>query len=204
MQKARFLKIKNGLQSFIEAEDGLMKKGQRNPIVELGHLMKGLEITPAALGEKLREETEIEISPKTINNWLKGKHRPKEKPVTRALKKCFDDLKCDRRDKGEIRPIKMQSWETIQIPESLNPEEELEAEELSKILISGIKLLPERQRKVIALLFMEGKSLRQVAPQVGVSHAQVKIDRDHGLKKLEGILLSKNYKDGRLYGHVRI
>ena len=59
------------------------------------------------------------------------------------------------------------------VDEAMNPSGEVEGREIRRILASGIDLLPDRERLVVALYYFEGLTFKEIGKVLGVSESRV-------------------------------
>lgn len=77
------------------------------------------------------------------------------------------------------------------VDDSLNPEEQCLRNERDVLLYDAISKLNERQRKVIAELFYNGKTQRQLAEEMGMTEQAMSMYVAYVLVKLRNCLEGK-------------
>ena len=79
-----------------------------------------------------------------------------------------------------------------EIPETLtngiSVEDEICSAELLDTLAAALEVLPERERDIIILRFYSGKTLRDIAAQMDISYAYVKVLQNKAMNRLKAIL----------------
>lgn len=85
------------------------------------------------------------------------------------------NLAIDRSQKMEARNVELTS-ETQEMPDALTPEKELERDEQLRLVHRLINGLPEKQRTIIQLRDIEGKSYKEIADILEISEEQVKVN----------------------------
>lgn len=73
--------------------------------------------------------------------------------------------------------------------EGQSPREVFEAQEMKKRLEQAISKLPEREREVFILRYLNDLSLNEVAEALGVALGTVKAHLSHGTERLKSVLL---------------
>jgi RNA polymerase sigma factor FliA len=66
----------------------------------------------------------------------------------------------------------------------VGPEESAELRERDQFLRAAVDLLPERHRLVISRIFFEDKQVKDIAEELGVSHAAVSLTRSEAIRLL--------------------
>ena len=79
-----------------------------------------------------------------------------------------------------------------EIPETLpggsSVEEEVCSGETLETLVKALEVLDERERDIIILRFYSGKTLKEIAAQMGISYAYVKVLQNKAFEKLRKFL----------------
>ena len=87
----------------------------------------------------------------------------------------------------------MSLLDTLSDPQTLNPADEIQNNELSHSLEHWLELLPERQREVLMRRFglagFEAATLEDVGEQIGLTRERVRQIQVDALKRLREILL---------------
>lgn len=123
------------------------------------------------------------IASNTAKDWLK-----KSKPILfsdMSAGKTFNDLPFEEK-------IEYKNME-------LNPEMEVDAKEVQRLLMEILDQLPEDQRMVIGMFYYEEMSVRDIAITLGVSDNTVKSRLLYGRKKIKEQVLDLERRGTRLY-----
>lgn len=79
-----------------------------------------------------------------------------------------------------------------EIPETLETEDDIEDEmcnaEMLSALTNALSQMEERERDVIILRYYDGKTLREIAEQMGISYAYVKVIQNKAFAFLKNFL----------------
>lgn len=122
-----------------------------------------------------RAEAEDIVQDTLIRVWNK---RDEWANVDSAEAYCLTiarNLAIDRSQKMEARSVELTS-ETQEMPDALTPEKELERDEQLRLVHRLINRLPEKQRTIIQLRDIEGKSYKEIADILEISEEQVKVN----------------------------
>lgn len=122
-----------------------------------------------------RAEAEDIVQDTLIRVWNK---RDEWTNVDSAEAYCLTiarNLAIDRSQKMEARNVELTS-ETQEMPDALTPEKELERDEQLRLVHRLINGLPEKQRTIIQLRDIEGKSYKEIADILEISEEQVKVN----------------------------
>jgi len=85
------------------------------------------------------------------------------------------NLAIDRSQKGEAQNLEL-TPETQDVPDALTPDRKFEQTEQLKIVHRLINELPEKQRTIIQLRDIEGKSYKEIADVLQLTEEQVKVN----------------------------
>ena len=85
------------------------------------------------------------------------------------------NLAIDRSRKMEAQNVEL-TPETQERPDALTPEKKMEQDEQIRIVHRLINELPEKQRTILQLRDIEGKSYKEVADVLGITEEQVKVN----------------------------
>lgn len=122
-----------------------------------------------------RAEAEDIVQDTLIRVWNK---RDEWANVDSAEAYCLTiarNLAIDRSQKMEARSVELTS-ETQEMPDALTPEKELERDEQLRLVHRLINGLPEKQRTIIQLRDIEGKSYKEIADILEINEEQVKVN----------------------------
>lgn len=85
------------------------------------------------------------------------------------------NLAIDRSQKMEAQHIGL-TPETQEMPDALTPDRQLEDSERLKLVLQLVNELPEKQRTILQLRDIEGKSYKEIADLLQVTEEQVKVN----------------------------
>lgn len=85
------------------------------------------------------------------------------------------NLAIDRSQKMEARNMEL-TPEAQEMPDTLNPEKLFEQDEQLRLIHQAINSLPEKQRTIVQLRDIEGKSYKEIAEILGITEEQVKVN----------------------------
>jgi RNA polymerase sigma factor for flagellar operon FliA len=79
--------------------------------------------------------------------------------------------------------------DTIESPESLNPENIIEKEEIRSVIVEAIKQLPDKEKKVIVLYYYEDLTLKEIGEVLEVTESRVSQLHTKAILRLRGKLM---------------
>jgi RNA polymerase sigma factor for flagellar operon FliA len=79
--------------------------------------------------------------------------------------------------------------DTIESPESLNPENIIEKEEIRSVIVEAIKQLPDKEKKVIVLYYYEDLTLKEIGEVLEVTESRVSQLHTKAILRLRGKLI---------------
>lgn len=85
------------------------------------------------------------------------------------------NLAIDRSQKMEARNMELTA-EAQEMPDTLTPEKLFEQDEQLRLIHQAINSLPEKQRTIVQLRDIEGKSYKEIAEILGITEEQVKVN----------------------------
>lgn len=85
------------------------------------------------------------------------------------------NLAIDRSQKMEARNMEL-TPEAQEMPDTLTPEKLFEQDEQLQLIHQAINSLPEKQRTIVQLRDIEGKSYKEIAEILGITEEQVKVN----------------------------
>ena len=85
------------------------------------------------------------------------------------------NLAIDRSQKMEARNMEL-TPEAQEMPDTLTPEKLFEQDEQLRLIHQAINSLPEKQRTIVQLRDIEGKSYKEIADILGITEEQVKVN----------------------------
>lgn len=123
----------------------------------------------AAMGaleqEKGRAPTEVEMA-KALNLSLDD-YQQWMKDVRPATFICLDAAASTDTDDGPAQ------YESVADPSSVDPVEQTERREMTRLIADRLEQLPEMQRKVLALYYFEDMRLREIAEAFGLTESRI-------------------------------
>ncbi|MDR0909764.1 MAG: RNA polymerase sigma factor WhiG [Spirochaetaceae bacterium] len=78
--------------------------------------------------------------------------------------------------------------DTIESPASLNPDVQVEREEIRQIIIQAIKELPDKEKKVLVLYYYEDQTLKEIGKILDVTESRVSQLHTRAILRLRGRL----------------
>ena len=78
--------------------------------------------------------------------------------------------------------------ETIESPQSMNPDAMIEREEIKNIIVEAIKKLPEKEKKVVVLYYYEDLTLKEIGEVLEVTESRVSQLHTKAIMRLRGRL----------------
>ena len=123
------------------------------------------------------------IANNTAKDWLK-----KSKPM------LFSDISSGETS-GELPFEERIEYQNVQ----LNPEVEVDAKEVRRLVMEILDQLPEDQRMVIGMFYYEELSVKDIAVILGVSENTVKSRLVYGRKKIKEQVLDLEKRGTKLY-----
>ena len=85
------------------------------------------------------------------------------------------NLAIDRSQKMEARNMEL-TPEAQEMPDTLTPEKLFEQDEQLRLIHQAINSLPEKQRTIVQLRDIEGKSYKEIAKILGITEEQVRVN----------------------------
>ncbi|MEW6271330.1 MAG: FliA/WhiG family RNA polymerase sigma factor [Thermodesulfobacteriota bacterium] len=98
-------------------------------------------------------------------------------------------------DPGELAPLERPALEDILDADRADPLDALLSRERAELVAKAIAELPPRERRVIALYYHEGITMREVAEVLGVTESRVSQLHSQALLRLSGKLASDFTED---------
>ena len=102
---------------------------------------------------------------------------------------CLDRLKGHRRRSrwlSQVEPAAEPRWEPVARDRS--PEEELVLRDHQRVLGDAIERLPERQRTVLLLTHLDGRTPREIGLMTGMNETTVRVHLFRAIRRLRGWL----------------
>ncbi len=108
-----------------------------------------------------------------------------------AVNVCHEEERKSKRQAISIEGVGEKETETIQLA-TYGPEETMQHQELSKLLLEALKEINEEQRMVVIMKEYEGMKFREIADVLDISENTVKSRMYYGLSALRKILQTRN------------
>ena len=122
-----------------------------------------------------RAEAEDIVQDTLIRVWDKRDEWDELESVEAYCLTITRNLAIDRSQKAEAQNLEL-TPETQEFPDALTPDRELEQAEQFRLIHQLVNKLPEKQRTVLQLRDMEGKSYKEIAEIMGLTEDQVKVN----------------------------
>ncbi len=122
-----------------------------------------------------RAEAEDIVQETLIKVWNRRDEWSQVKSMEAFCLTAVRNLAIDRSQKTEARNVEL-TPEAQDVPDTLTPEKELERDEQVQLIHRIINGLPEKQRSIVQLRDIEGKSYKEIADVLGLTEEQVKVN----------------------------
>lgn len=122
-----------------------------------------------------RAEAEDIVQDTLIRVWNKRDEWAELESVEAYCLTITRNLAIDRSQKAEAQNLEL-TPETQELPDALTPDRQLEQAEQFRLIHQLVDELPEKQRTVLQLRDMEGKSYKEIADIMGLTEDQVKVN----------------------------
>ena len=122
-----------------------------------------------------RAEAEDIVQDTLIRVWSKRNEWAQTDSIEAYCMTVARNLAIDRSRKAEARNVEL-TPEVQEMPDALTPEYELERDEQLRLIRRIIDGLPERQRSIVQLRDVEGKSYKEIADVLQLTEEQVKVN----------------------------
>lgn len=122
-----------------------------------------------------RAEAEDIVQDALIKVWSKREEWAQLESIEAYCLTVVRNLAIDWRQKKEAQNLEL-TPETQEMPDALTPESQMERNEQFRLVHRLINELPEKQRTIVQLRDIEGKSYREIADVLGVTEEQVKVN----------------------------
>lgn len=122
-----------------------------------------------------RAEAEDIVQDALIKVWSKREEWAQLESIEAYCLTVVRNLAIDRGQKKEAQNLEL-TPETQEMPDALTPESQMERNEQFRLVHRLINELPEKQRTIVQLRDIEGKSYREIADVLGVTEEQVKVN----------------------------
>lgn len=122
-----------------------------------------------------RAEAEDIVQDTMIRVWNKRDEWEELDSIEAYCLTVARNLAIDRSQKSEAQNLSL-TPDTQEMPDALTPDRKFEQSEQLKIVHKLISELPEKQRTIIQLRDIEGKSYKEIADVLQITEEQVKIN----------------------------
>lgn len=122
-----------------------------------------------------RAEAEDIVQDTLIRVWNIRDEWPEMESIEAYCMTVARNLAIDRSQKMEARNTEL-TPETQEMPDALTPENEFERDEQLKLIHRIINGLSEKQRTIVQLRDIEGKSYKEIADVLDITEEQVKVN----------------------------
>ncbi len=122
-----------------------------------------------------RAEAEDIVQDTLIRVWNIRDEWPEMESIEAYCMTVARNLAIDRSQKMEARNTEL-TPETQEMPDALTPENKFERDEQLKLIHRIINGLPEKQRTIVQLRDIEGKSYKEIADVLDITEEQVKVN----------------------------
>ena len=138
-----------------------------------------------------RAEAEDIVQDTLIRVWNKRDEWAEMDSIEAYCMTITRNLAIDCSQKTESRNIEL-TTETQEMPDALTPENEFERDEQLRLVHRLINELPEKQRTIIQLRDIEGKSYKEIAEVLDVTEEQVKVNLFRARQRIRTKILEIN------------
>ncbi len=122
-----------------------------------------------------RAEAEDIVQDTLIRVWDKRDEWSQMDSVEAYCLTITRNLAIDRSQKKEAQNVEL-TLETQEMPDASVPDRQMERDEQLSIVHRLINELPEKQRSIVQLRDIEGKSYKEIAEVLGLTEEQVKVN----------------------------
>ncbi|MBM6758888.1 RNA polymerase sigma factor [Bacteroides mediterraneensis] len=122
-----------------------------------------------------RAEAEDIVQDALIKVWNKRDEWAQLESVEAYCLTVVRNLAIDRNQKKEAQNLEL-TPETQEMPDALTPESQMERDEQFRLVHRLINELPEKQRTIVQLRDIEGKSYKEIAEVLDITEEQVKVN----------------------------
>lgn len=131
-----------------------------------------------------REEAEDIVQETLIRVWNKREEWHKIESIEAFCLTIAKNLAIDRNEKKDAQTVEL-TTETGIMPDASSPHEDLVNKEQMQLIHRLINALPERQRIIVQLRDMEGKSYKEIADVLNLTEEQVKVNLFRARQKVK-------------------
>lgn len=129
-------------------------------------------------------EAEDIVQDTMIKVWNKRDEWPQFESIEAYCLTVARNLAIDRSQKMEAQNVEL-TPETHDMSDALNPYEQLEQNEQMSLIHRLLNELPERQRTIMQLRDIEGKSYKEIADILQITEEQVKVNLFRSRQKIK-------------------
>lgn len=129
-------------------------------------------------------EAEDVVQDTMIRVWNKRDERPQFESIEAYCLTIARNLAIDRSQKMEAQNLQLTS-EVREMPDTLTPYDRLAQNEQMQLVHRLVNELPERQRTIMQLRDVEGKSYKEIADILQITEEQVKVTLFRARQKIK-------------------
>lgn len=129
-------------------------------------------------------EAEDVVQDTMIRVWNKREEWPQFESIEAYCLTVARNLAIDRSQKMEAQNVEL-TPETHEMPDVLTPYEQLAQDEQMKIIHRLVSELPEKQRTIMQLRDIEGRSYKEIADVLQITEEQVKVNLFRARQKIK-------------------
>ena len=129
-------------------------------------------------------EAEDVVQDTMIRVWNKREEWPQFESIEAYCLTVARNLAIDRSQKMEAQNVEL-TPETHEMPDALTPYEQLAQDEQMKIIHRLVSELPEKQRTIMQLRDIEGRSYKEIADVLQITEEQVKVNLFRARQKIK-------------------
>ncbi len=132
-----------------------------------------------------REEAEDIVQETMMRVWSKRDEWQQFNSIEAYCLTVAKNLALDRSELKDVQAVELPAESEPAIPEAENPHERLVSKERLMLVHRFIHQLPVRQRAVLQLRDVEGKSYKEIAALLDLTEEQVKVNLFRGRQKVK-------------------
>lgn len=132
-----------------------------------------------------REEAEDIVQETMMRVWSKRDEWQQFNSIEAYCLTVAKNLALDRSELKDVQAVELPAGTEPAIPEAENPHERLVSKERLMLVHRFINQLPVRQRAVLQLRDVEGKSYKEIAALLDLTEEQVKVNLFRGRQKVK-------------------
>lgn len=136
-----------------------------------------------------REEAEDVVQETMLRVWSKRDEWQQFNSVEAYCLTIAKNLALDKSEKKDAQTVELNAQAELAIPEAEDPHERLVSKERLMLVHRFVNELPVRQRIILQLRDVEGKSYREIASLLNLTEEQVKVNLFRGRQKVKQRLM---------------